>query len=765
MFSFNFVLSHEENKNFILTEKYKSLASPGTLNDSGFTTDTSPSESRGSSPDFGSPTMGLEQEQAVHTATVINHKTQNGSIYQIKPIDKDVIRENVVAEIESGSPILPKPKMYLKGPDQIIPAENYKTTEASGAVKLKIGERGVESIPPISVPTLLARAVERYTDRVALAVKREGKWQEYTYRAYLQNVRTVAKAFIRLGLEPFHGVCILGFNSPEWFFANLAAIHAGGLAAGIYTTNSPESILHCAKNCKANIFVVEDKKQLAKVLQIKDQLPHLKHIIQYSDNPDTEVVISWSQLINLGNSCSDSELDERLKRIAVNQCCTMIYTSGTTGNPKGVMLSHDNLTWNGHAVATYVSCKEQEIMISFLPLSHVAAQIVDIYAALSVGASIYFASPDALKGSLVNTLKEVRPTIFFGVPRVWEKIHEKMMEIGSQTKGWKRTIATWAKDRGTQYNKNKMDGFDSKPFGFFIAEALVFGKVRAALGLDRTRYCFSGAAPLSLDVINYFASLDIPVYEVYGMSESTGPHTVNIATSFCFGSAGRTLSGSKTVIHQPDKDGNGEICMGGRDVFMGYLDDEPKTNEAIHEDGLLHSGDIGKVDSKGFLFITGRIKELLITAGGENVPPVLIEDNVKAELPCVSNAMLIGDKRKFLSILLTLKTLVDPESQEPLDELTPAVRSWFKEMASVNVATITDIRNLCKDVNSTSYKAVNAGLIAANAKAISNAQKIQKWTLLPKDFSVHGGELGPTLKLKRAVVYEKYAPFIEEMYQ
>lgn len=365
--------------------------------------------------------------------------------------------------------------------------------------------------------------------------------------------------------------------------------------------------------------------------------------------------MSWNDLLDIGNKESDDKLEDRLKRIAVNQCCTLIYTSGTTGPPKGVMLSHDNITWSALSASIHFSMTPvHEVVVSYLPLSHVAAQLADIYMSLINAGTTYFANPDALKGSLVNTLKEARPTAFLGVPRVWEKIHERMMDVGRKTKGVKKCISTWAKSLGTEANARKQLANYRKPTGYSVANIIVFKQVKKALGLDRCKIFLSGAAPISPDIVKYFHSLDITLLEIYGMSESSGPHTSGVDTAFNLGSAGRSIPGAETVIDKPDAEGNGEVCMRGRNVAMGYLLKEETTDETIDDQGWLHSGDIGKLDD-GYLFITGRLKELIITAGGENIPPVMVEDQLKSELPCISNAMLIGDKRKFLSILLTLK--------------------------------------------------------------------------------------------------------------
>ncbi|XP_032780235.2 long-chain-fatty-acid--CoA ligase ACSBG2 [Daphnia magna] len=693
-------------------------------------------------------------------------------------------RTSSVLEVSESKPatveIRQPHKELIKGPDQLFPADSYTTTTAMGAVKLKIDERGMASIPPLSVPTLLQRTVARHMDHPALCVKRDGKWIKWTYKQYLHDVTVCAKAFIRLGLERFHSVCILGFNSPEWIIADLAAIHAGGFAAGIYTTNSAEACLHCALNGQADIIVVEDRKQLEKILSIKDQIPTLKAIVQYTGKPHVEGVITWSQLMHLGNATPDNVYEDRLKRMAVNQCCTLIYTSGTTGPPKGVMLNHDNLTWISHNLATYMGMRDgKESFLSYLPLSHVAAQITDIYVPLSVGGTVYFAQPDVLKGSLAETLREVRPTTFFGVPRVWEKIFEKMQAIGKQTTGIKKTIATWAKRVGSSYNRRRMEGRSSRPFGYSIANALVFKKVREGLGLDRTRVILSGAAPLSREVAEYFTSLDIPIMEVYGMSESTGPHSINnITKGFHINSAGKTAPGCITKIANPDKDGNGEILMGGRHVFMGYLNDPGNTSSVVNADGFLSTGDVGHTDKFGFVYITGRIKEILITAGGENVAPVLIEDNIKAELPIVSQAMVVGDRRKFLSVLLTLRTEVDSDTQEPLPILTRPTRDLCEEYGLSLAETVTDVISAAErgmtvpagavtgqDAEAVKFvKVIDAAIERANRKAISAAQRVQKWTILPVDFSIPGGELGPTMKVKRSYVAKKYADVIERFY-
>jgi len=385
-------------------------------------------------------------------------------------------------------------------------------------------------------------------------------------------------------------------------------------------------------------------------------------------------VLTWSEFLALGRGADEeklqSELDARIGNTRPGHCATLIYTSGTTGNPKAVMCSHDNVTWTARGTLSYFpryGKAVEERLISFLPLSHVAAQIVDIHVPMSIAAHspgncvVWFARPDALKGSLTVTLQAAHPTAFLGVPRVWEKMQEKMTSIAAKSGGLKKTIAAWAKSKGFEgFKAGEVGGAGLLPSMHVLAEKLVFNKVKLALGLDKCGLFFSAAAPISPDTINFFGSLGIELMELYGMSESSGPATVCRYNYRKVGSVGIPYSGVEVKLdHVDGRDpaGEGEICLRGRNVMMGYLKDPEKTREAIDEKGYLRSGDVGRLDQHGMAYITGRIKELIITAGGENVAPVPIEDTLKRECPAISNCMLVGDHRKFNSIVITLKTV------------------------------------------------------------------------------------------------------------
>lgn len=649
-----------------------------------------------------------------------------------------------------------------KGPDFVKEAINLYTSAANGRVKICMDETGLGAKAPISVPGLLHKQATKYPDHPALCQKQEnGEWKTVTYSQYEENVKLVAKAFLKLGLERYHSVCIIGFNAPEWFFSDLAAIYAGGFAAGMYTTNSPEACQHCLVSSDANICVVEDAKQLDKILKIKSQCPKLKVIIQYEGKPEQPGVLSWAEVLEIGAKESDASLDSVLESISPNECCTLVYTSGTEGASKPVMLSHDNVTFNSQAIVSYFEIPAATYsVISYLPLSHIAAQMVDIYSVMTVAATVYFADKDALKGSLIKTLTEVRPHVFLGVPRVWEKVHEKLMAVGRQTTGVKRWIANYAKSTSLQHYMAHLEKNVSEPYTYRLVRWLILSKVKQAMGLDRCQVALSGAAPISVELKRYFLSLDIPICEVFGMSESAGGHTVSKADDFKLEGVGKTLPGAMTKILEPDEEGNGEICLKGRHVFMGYLNLPDKTESTIDKDGWLHTGDVGKVDEDGFLIITGRIKELIITAGGENVAPVPIEHIVKAELSVLSNAFLVGDKRKFLSMLVTLKTKMNTDTGEPLDELEEETKDWAKKLG----VEVTKLSELLEKRPEPIYKSIQQAIDRANEKSISNAQKIQKFEILPADFSLPTGELGPTMKVKRPVVVKKYHNIIESFY-
>ncbi|XP_061037830.1 long-chain-fatty-acid--CoA ligase ACSBG1 [Eubalaena glacialis] len=644
------------------------------------------------------------------------------------------------------------------------PEEALWTTQADGRVHLRIDPSCPQT--PYTVHRMFYEALDKYGDLSALGFKRQGMWEHISYNQYYLLARKAAKGFLKLGLERAHSVAILGFNSPEWFFSAVGTVFAGGIVTGIYTTSSPEACQYIAHDCCANIIVVDTQKQLEKILKIWKNLPHLKAVVIFQEPPLTKManVYTMEEFMDLGNEVTEEALDTIINAQQPNQCCVLVYTSGTTGNPKGVMLSQDNITWTAHYGSQAGDIQpaevQQEVVVSYLPLSHIAAQIYDLWTGIQWGAQVCFAETDALKGSLVNTLREVEPTSHMGVPRVWEKIMERIQEVAAQSGFIRRKMLLWAMSVTLEQNLT-CPSSDLKPFTTRLADYLVLAKVRQALGFAKCQKNFYGGAPMTAETQHFFLGLNIRLYAGYGLSETSGPHFMSSPYNYRLYSSGKVVPGCRVKLVNEDAEGIGEICLWGRTIFMGYLNMEDKTCEAIDADGWLHTGDSGHLDADGFLYITGRLKELIITAGGENVPPVPIEEAVKTELPIISNAVLIGDQRKFLSMLLTLKCTLDPDTSDPTDNLTEQAVEFCQRVGS----KATTVSEVVGKKDEAVYQAIEEGIQRVNMNAAARPYHIQKWAVLERDFSILGGELGPTMKLKRLTVLEKYKDTIDCFYQ
>ena len=584
-----------------------------------------------------------------------------------------------------------------------------------------------------TVIDLLARTASAHAARPALRTKRQGSWQTTSWQEYRELARRAGRGFLRLGAVPGRGIAIMGYNRPEWFLADLGAIHAGAVPAGIYTTSAPEQVRYIAHHCEASVAVVENAGYLAQLEALRGELPHLKAIVVMEGVASHGDVWSWEDFLRAADEVPESALDERCAAQKPGDLATLIYTSGTTGPPKAVMISHDNVVFLATRGGPELGLVPDDHFLSYLPLSHIAEQCVTLYMPMVAGGCTWFA--ESLE-KLPENLREVRPTVFFGVPRVWEKIQAKIQAAGAANPPLKRKIAAWARGKGLAGGYAEQRG-EPKPAFYGLANKLVFSKVRERLGFDRCRICLTSAAPISLSTLEFFLSLGIPLLEVYGMSEVTGPGTLSVPARYKTGRAGFAFPGAEIKL-APD----GEIWMRGPHVFLGYFKDEAATRETLDADGWVHSGDIGDIDADGFVRVTDRKKELLITSGGKNIAPAPIEALLKA-IPGLAQAVLLGDQRNYVAALLTL----DPER---VAAVAQSAGSPARDVAAARACPI--------------FRGYLEREIERVNTKLARYEHVRKFTVLPAELTIEGGELTPTMKMKRRVIREKYSSEIEALY-
>jgi long-chain acyl-CoA synthetase len=574
-------------------------------------------------------------------------------------------------------------------------------------------------------------------DRPALWSKRDGSYVPISWRQYETRVKHFALGLISLGFPPGSRLCIMGFNREEWLVADLAAMACGGVPVGIYTTSSPEQVQYIIAHSEAPIVVVENTQYLERVLPLKKDLPQLKQIVVME--PPTAPrpgMLSYAQVLELGAAADEAGYRRRLDALDPKALATLIYTSGTTGHPKGVMISHHNLVWTSEQLLKCGDFTDQETVISYLPLSHIAEQLASIHIPIMQGYQVYFAQSFE---KLPENLREVRPTTFSGVPRVWEKFKAKAEARMVEVTGVRRQLLAWARRVALEFHLNETEHKVvslALQAELALARRLVLTKLKERIGFDRAHIFVTSAAPIGRDVLNFFASLDMVIREVYGQSEVTGPTTVNTEDQTRLGRLGQPMPGVEVRIAQ-----DGEILVRGDNVCMGYFK-EPAATAELLQDGWLHSGDVGELDPEGFLRVTGRKKEIIVTSGGKKTAPANIEALVKAIEP-VGNAMVVGDNRNYLVALIAL----DPEAAEGFAKS----RGW-----PVGAAALAQHPAFRQYLEERIEADVNPKL--------SRFETIKRFDVLPHDFTVEGGELTSTLKLRRKVTEQKHRDRIEKLY-
>jgi long-chain acyl-CoA synthetase len=604
--------------------------------------------------------------------------------------------------------------------------------------------------PAVSAPsalrTLPARLLhwERTTpQRLALRHRDLGLWREFSWLEYAERSARTGLGLLELGVATGDRVAIIGDNRPEWLFADLGAQGIGAVVVGVYATSPSDEIHYVLEHSGSVVAIVEDEEQLDKVLAVRDRLPDLRQIVLIEPRGATQhlaegVAITFDALLERGTARERQEFDERVFALDPNALAVLVYTSGTTGPPKGAMLTHANLDAAAISVpAAFASTQDDEIL-SYLPLCHIAERIFSVIAPVSVGARVSFGGG---ADELVADLREVQPTIFFGVPRVWEKMLAGI-EIRMGDASWfKRKNFHFWMGVGRRLARKRLDRVPLTPVDRaleWLGWLLLYRPLRERLGMARVRYAGSGAAPVAPQVIEAFWSLGVRIREAYGQTEGTGLATYTPEGDVRPGSVGVPYEGIELRIAD-----DGEILLRGACVFAGYYRNEAATREAVDVDGWLHSGDVGELSADGVLKITDRKKDLIITAGGKNISPSWIENKLKVS-PWVREAIVIGDRRKFCVALIgiELDTVSDWATRRRLSFTT------YKDLSEQ-----PEVRALISEW----VDQVNAEL--------APVEQIKRFALLPKALDHDEGELTATQKVKRRAIERMFKDSIDELYR
>lgn len=602
---------------------------------------------------------------------------------------------------------------------------------------------------PISTVHYLFNQAELNANKPAFSFKSDKTWKDITWETYKEDVHKAAGALISLGCNAGDKVCILGFNCYDWVVMDMAAMMIGGIPAGIYETSSPDELNYILNHSEAKVLLIEDLEQWEKINSIRNELPYLEKVVLMNGCPqiDDELAIDWNSFLGLSSEDNMEVALQNMNQLEKDGVGTFIYTSGTTGPPKAVMLSNDNMSWTAKQAIDLIKLSPDDTSLSYLPLSHIAEQMFTIHAPAIVGWKVFFATG---RLDVLSNLKEVNPSILFGVPRVWEKFYSGIKEKVDSATGLKAKIMAFAMRKGSDANNARFRGTTKEGFGYRLADKLVFSKVKEAVGLSNLRFAFSGAAPINPDILSFFASLDIPILEIYGQSEGSGPTSFNQPWKTKIGSTGPAYPDTEVKIADDE-----EILLKGRNVFKGYYKDQTATDECL-VDGWLHSGDLGKFDDDGFLYITGRKKDIIVTSGGKNIAPAGIEEQLKG-IPAISQAVIIGDQRNYVTALLTLDAgyLLRDKLNVDITGIPPT------ELANTIDKHGTTYADLSKDESI--IQEVQEGVDDVN-KLFARVENVRKFKILPRDFTISDDELTPTFKIKRKNVYSNWSDSINSLY-
>ena len=598
----------------------------------------------------------------------------------------------------------------------------------------------MENLPYKSVPDMLRQNAARFDPKPAVKFRKQGNWVTLTYAQFYDRALMVARGLRKLQIEPGDKVAILSENRAGWIIADMGILCAGAVTVPVYPTNTPEQIEYMLNHSDARIVFISSRTQYRKLLKIKDAIPMVRLVVSFErflGEPSLPLTTLY-QLSEIDDPILDeerNELESIIGSINPEDLMTLIYTSGTTGPPKGVMLSHYNVLFDVWATVQKAGVVDQdEVFLSFLPLSHVLERTVGYYLPITCGGMIAFA--DSIE-KIAENMIEVQPTIMVCVPRLFEKIHSRIFEHVHQLTLFKRKLFRNALSVGERYLYARYINKDLSPwlrFQYALADRVIFSKLRLRFG-GKMKFCCSGGAPLDKNINEFFWIIGVPIVEGYGLTETSPVVCNNNFEELRFGSVGTALESTELAIAE-----DGEILIRGPQLMLGYYKDDAATREVM-TDGWLKTGDIGRLEGR-FLFITDRKKELIITAGGKNIAPQPIENLLKRD-KYISQAFVYGDRRPYLTALLvpTIERLLEFARDK-------GINYHDLEDLVVHEPVMDLYRQRVEEINST----------------LAPYETIKKFVLLPRDFSIEAGELTPTLKLKRRVISERYKDKIERMY-
>ncbi len=595
-----------------------------------------------------------------------------------------------------------------------------------------------------TAPKLLLDRVQRLRGQIAMRDKALGVWQPVTWDDYGRKAEQTGLALAALGLNPGARAAITAEVCPEWLFADLGVMGVGGISFGIYPTDTPVQIEYIMNDCQAEFYFAEDDEQLDKILAVRGNIPSLKKIIVFDmeglHHLNDPMVMSFQALLELGAAQAERHpgtFAARAARTRREDTAILVYTSGTTGPPKGAMITHDNILFQIRQNQRVLPIDSSDRTLAFLPLCHIAERTFTTFNQLMSGQVVYFA--ESVDAALDN-LREVEPTGFFAVPRIWEKFHSRIAVAIQEATKLEQLAYRAALAAGLRRAEHAIAGTSPPPAlraQCRLADFFVLANVRKMLGINACRYVLSGAAPVSPELIRWYYALGLYMAEGYGQTENTGIATLPLPWgSYKYGSVGRALPGTELRI-APD----GEILLKGPHVFKGYWRKPEKTAATLAE-GWLHTGDIGALDNQGWLKITGRKKDIIITAGGKNITPAEIENALKLS-PYIQDAVAIGDQRKYLTALI----MIDHENAA--------------KFAQDNAVPFSDFASLCR---AGPVLELIGGEVARANRGFAPPEQIKKFRLIERLILPEDDEITATGKLKRSFVSEKYKAMIDGMY-